>query len=500
MDIDFATQELAPVGRGNRAVRPTERMTTYRSQQVQREQRRQRLLENRQRTQNPEAPNLASIPFGVQATSGSLGAPNGSYQQIDHSHGPIRFGSPDASGLLFQPSLSGISSPGIAVHVATSQSTEVKLYDDPDLTSDLSNVGLNGSGLDLGEDQTGDLSPVEVNIVSGIQPTLNLVHRSSNRNAGPISDPFQSTAMTKPPVETVTGSTRKCAPEADFPQGSPPRKRPRTGDLERTRKRLVELAIEHFRAALATENAFPDANDADAMALDAFWMAFHQLKETLGLSYEEHKPTETDLKLIIARIPQLCGDVKTKCRNAVEQFYKFEVCTTEDRAEFNRNRDLVQFLLEKATFTYKNPYDKTIPGSLFGHALFYDVIRKTFFSNHEESLGIKRAAYFQDNGGIPLPTLALVATATHCAIDEWQTGIHRNRDFTANEYAKIYQSYLKTLEDWRDYTSTRRQTTSKLQRQHLILARYNADISMEVFVDRYASLTVEDFAATEGVE
>lgn len=54
--------------------------------------------------------------------------------------------------------------------------------------------------------------------------------------------------------------------------------------------------------------------------------------------------------------------------------------------------------------------DITKRGTLFENVIFGEVIRKAFFRLHSQSMGIKYAAYFNEDGGIPLVTLALVAT------------------------------------------------------------------------------------------
>ena len=60
----------------------------------------------------------------------------------------------------------------------------------------------------------------------------------------------------------------------------------------------MELAIEFFRAAIVTQDAFPDSDKADQMASDAFWLAFDQLREILSLDYDHDRPTDTEIALV----------------------------------------------------------------------------------------------------------------------------------------------------------------------------------------------------------
>lgn len=61
---------------------------------------------------------------------------------------------------------------------------------------------------------------------------------------------------------------------------------------------MVELAIEYFRAAIVTQDAFPDSDKADQMASDAFWLVFDQLKDLLSLDYNHDRPTDTEISLV----------------------------------------------------------------------------------------------------------------------------------------------------------------------------------------------------------
>ncbi|KAJ3487511.1 hypothetical protein NLI96_g3485 [Meripilus lineatus] len=136
-------------------------------------------------------------------------------------------------------------------------------------------------------------------------------------------------------------------------------------------------------------------------------------------------------------------------------------------------------------------------GTLFENVIFGEVICKAFFRQHGQSMGIKYAAYFNEDGGIPLVTLALIATTVHCAINEWDAGVHRNVDFTEIEYGPLYRSYLSTLEDWRRFTSTCSETTKKLQQRILSNCRASAGATIQKVHGRGPVLDMAVFEANE---
>jgi len=202
--------------------------------------------------------------------------------------------------------------------------------------------------------------------------------------------------------------------------------------------------------------------------------------------------------LIAARASHFRGVLKSVSRDPVKNVFGFEH-TEHDVDIINRNRERATRLLENCSFIYKNPLARDQPGTLFRNSTIEEVIKKAFFSEKEQSLAIKKEAHFNDDGGLPLVTIALTTTAIQCAIDEWKTGIRTNCDFTAKAYAKEYRKYLKTLEEWDLYTSTRRKTTLNLRRELLHNGRTHAGVTIEAITEKAAALTIVDFAADEGM-
>ncbi|KAL0955350.1 hypothetical protein HGRIS_001599 [Hohenbuehelia grisea] len=98
----------------------------------------------------------------------------------------------------------------------------------------------------------------------------------------------------------------------------------------------------------------------------------------------------------------------------------------------------------------------------FKHPCIIKVITKTFFEGGRgghSSLADKHSKQFSsifeegpkmDELELPIPIVALAATAVHCALLEWQTGEHNKLTFHGDTYQPIYERHVKVLEDVRN--------------------------------------------------
>ncbi|KAI9444390.1 hypothetical protein BJY52DRAFT_1194415 [Lactarius psammicola] len=112
-------------------------------------------------------------------------------------------------------------------------------------------------------------------------------------------------------------------------------------------------------------------------------------------------------------------------------------------------------------------YNYTFPGGLNsashqGHVMrskpyrnrrIIDAIHNLFFSGGRTSFANRFNYLFPSsetlNGvtvyEVPVPMVALVATALYAALYEWRTGEHQVMEFSANSYLDVYQGHVNTL-------------------------------------------------------
>jgi hypothetical protein len=106
------------------------------------------------------------------------------------------------------------------------------------------------------------------------------------------------------------------------------------------------------------------------------------------------------------------------------------------------------------TSTPGDPFNApTIRSRPYRNARIITVIRDMYFIGGSMSFARRYESQFptwRDNKGnirreVPVPMLALAATALYAAIREWRTGTHHSIDFSANGYLDVYQGHVDTL-------------------------------------------------------
>ncbi|KAG8831536.1 hypothetical protein FRC18_006337, partial [Serendipita sp. 400] len=75
---------------------------------------------------------------------------------------------------------------------------------------------------------------------------------------------------------------------------------------------------------------------------------------------------------------------------------------------------------------------------IYAHPIFGEVIEETIY---RPATRIQRAKL----SPMPLPTLALVATAVQCALEEWASGYRKRVPFTEESYGRVYALHMKRL-------------------------------------------------------
>ncbi|KAI0685648.1 hypothetical protein BC835DRAFT_1421041 [Cytidiella melzeri] len=157
---------------------------------------------------------------------------------------------------------------------------------------------------------------------------------------------------------------------------------------------------------------------------------------------------------LLARIANCRGEVKYNATTCVAGYYG--LLPGPECAE--RVKDLVD------NFTYIFPEEGGVMrrNKPFKHRCILRVITKSFFEGgrgEHSSLAEKHSKRFsstfkegtkKDELELPIPIVALAATAVHCALLEWKSGEHIKHPFHGDTYQPIYEHHVKVLEDIRN--------------------------------------------------
>ncbi|KAJ3509505.1 hypothetical protein NMY22_g16265 [Coprinellus aureogranulatus] len=106
------------------------------------------------------------------------------------------------------------------------------------------------------------------------------------------------------------------------------------------------------------------------------------------------------------------------------------------------------------------PQDPANKTGIFRHPSLGLIINRMWFKKRTDD-GVKDAAFSLDNG-IPIPTIALVYTASfyakiECILDSWTTGKwNEHNSFAAEVYRERYDRHLRMLKDFEKKTSEKK--------------------------------------------
>ncbi|GJE91566.1 hypothetical protein PsYK624_077160 [Phanerochaete sordida] len=214
--------------------------------------------------------------------------------------------------------------------------------------------------------------------------------------------------------------------------------KPRLQDASPPTHAIGDRANTLYRVYLATRNAWPDETTSIAEIKACFLKACRD-GEAPRRALRLQRDTEY-AKYIIAvvkqRGPQLRAEVKGDAQGIVPASYGFS----------GRKKsyivDTVEKLLDRAAFTFADVDNRK---GQYNHPAFAAVLGTTFFSTPKDE---GRGEYGVQFNPVPVPLIALVATAIECALVDWSTGVRitKGNEFTSHPYADVYQRHLTNLE------------------------------------------------------
>ncbi|KAI0069455.1 hypothetical protein K474DRAFT_1177265 [Panus rudis PR-1116 ss-1] len=196
---------------------------------------------------------------------------------------------------------------------------------------------------------------------------------------------------------------------------------------------IMNQAIVRYKSKLVTECAYPEPEDNDKFARQA-WKA---ARDDLKLS-PNYRITPAMMKKIQRTATSWRSNLKEVARAVVGPIFGRH-STKADNAR------LAQDLLANHTYIYLES-EHAMPNedriSLYENTLILAMIMRQWFSS-KYTLGVRRAEDFGTR--MPLGTIAFASTLICWAISEWLTGEFVGSTFGENDYQKINKYHKDRL-------------------------------------------------------
>ncbi|KAF7371493.1 hypothetical protein MVEN_00003900 [Mycena venus] len=270
----------------------------------------------------------------------------------------------------------------------------------------------------------------------------------------------------------------------------------RASDLPPARRRIFDRAVGHFHLLVLTQAPYgKDPIEVDKLAVTAWYSGLEELHKTHGYQGTT-TPSFQELNLLKKRIHQVKGTTKTLAGEVVlsNKGYPFKQENTPEGIA--HNRQLVTSLLTNHAFLSRDPNNRNLPGTLFEHSALQELLNRVCYGDESDSVAVLIPKYFEN--GLPEKTLAYFATALHSIITEFQTGVRVKARMTAKTWRPVYEKHLRTIEDWKVYTTNSgSHLTQKLQIRMIQNARRFANVDVTPDGDEPVAISVSDFAANE---
>ncbi|KAH9016737.1 hypothetical protein EDB85DRAFT_1897982 [Lactarius pseudohatsudake] len=217
--------------------------------------------------------------------------------------------------------------------------------------------------------------------------------------------------------------------------------------------------VDDLRATLIFNDTFPDGILATCFIRSSLNSATETIakKETGASSIQERLLADDDYVVKIApvlraRIPLFRSEVKDHCNSIVLAEYTSKV-----------QADIIQSVdWQISGYNYVHPKGPKGLGSNrlimrsqpYRNPRIILVIHDLFFTGGSASFRARYDHLFPSNTGndgqvvreVPIPMVALVATALYASLHEWRTGVLQTIEFLTTTYFDVYQNHLTTFE------------------------------------------------------
>ncbi|KAF8257671.1 hypothetical protein EI94DRAFT_1708743 [Lactarius quietus] len=221
---------------------------------------------------------------------------------------------------------------------------------------------------------------------------------------------------------------------------------------------IVQDAIDNLRTSLLIQNAFPDPIVAWAFTKDALRLAVERCEKPGATTVQAQLQDNDEYMAKLVSLPRtqislICSEVKD------------QITAVSYAAILGIGLATVGNQLSNYTYTFPR-VPPNMGAGLVKHSLPYRneriiaVIRELYFTGRSVSFTSRFShmfpVHFNNDGQptrkVPVPMVALVATALYAALYEWHTGGQQNHEFSANAYMDMYAGHVNTLrhvmENW----------------------------------------------------
>jgi len=218
---------------------------------------------------------------------------------------------------------------------------------------------------------------------------------------------------------------------------------------------VFQEAFERIRGAMMFKNAFPGVYEAIEMITDNLILAAESIDRAASIHIRllmDGDYTSNMSRIPRARIPIFRGEVKDRC-----------VAIIQSEFLALRSKSSVIQLVEKQLSNYNYTFPRSSNDDLLSYLprrtrpyrniRIINVIRDLYFSGGTNSFVNRFRMEFPVHQGsdgvvlreVPVPMVALVATALYAAIQEWRTGVQKNIEFSANAFLDVYNGHINTF-------------------------------------------------------
>ncbi|KAF8259217.1 hypothetical protein EI94DRAFT_1813701 [Lactarius quietus] len=217
---------------------------------------------------------------------------------------------------------------------------------------------------------------------------------------------------------------------------------------------VVQDTIDQLRASLLVRNTFPDAVVAFAFTKDALHVAAERCDKPGATLLKSRLQDDDDyvaklVSLPRARISLIRSEVKDRCA-AISASAILGIGSALEVAQ------VIGSQLSNYTYTFLRVPPNFGAGGLIKCSLPYRneriiaVIRELYFTGGTMSFasrfGHMFPVHFGNNGSpsreVPIPMVALVATALYATLYKWCTGEQQAHEFSTNAYMDVYAGHV----------------------------------------------------------
>ncbi|KAF8257247.1 hypothetical protein EI94DRAFT_1709340 [Lactarius quietus] len=267
------------------------------------------------------------------------------------------------------------------------------------------------------------------------------------------------------PVPTDTPTKCKVSPESGLPnlhvdtnlvfqEGSKKLMLTHQRPIIRT---IVQDAIDNLRASLLIRNAFPDPVVAWAFTKDALHLAAEWCEKPGATTVQARLQDDDEYMAKLVSLPRAwISLIRSEVKDRITAVSYAAILSIGSATEVAR---VIGNQLSNYTYTFPRVPPNMGAAGLVKRSLPYRnehiivVIRELYFTGDRRHL---HPVHFNNNGRptreVPVPMVALVATALYATLYEWHTGEQQNHEFSANAYMDVYAGHMNTLrhvmENW----------------------------------------------------